>query len=99
MKEDRYRNANNLFANETYEGEDIHQKIDRILTTDQPIQEDPNLQKIYTKRKDGVIDALNIRTDKWDLALEAMDNVNKTKIAKAEAYTESVEPTPKNDEE
>ena len=32
---------------------------------------------IYTERKDGVIPAYNIRTDKWDIALTAMDQVNK----------------------
>ena len=34
-------------------------------------------QLAWTERKDGVIPAYNIRTDKWDIALTAMDQVNK----------------------
>ena len=34
---------------------------------------------IYTPRKDGVIAAYDIRTDKWDVALDAMEKVNQTR--------------------
>ena len=34
---------------------------------------------IYTPRKDGVIAAYDIRTDKWDIALNAMEKVNRTR--------------------
>ena len=34
---------------------------------------------IYTPREDGVIAAYDIRTDKWDIALEAMEKVNRTR--------------------
>lgn len=84
--------SNKMFISEEYSGEDIHEKIDRIMTTEEPIEEDPNAARIYTKRKDGVLPMYNVRTDKWELALEIKDEINKDKIAKAEAYTKAIEP-------
>ncbi len=86
-----------MFETNVYLGEDIHEKIDRILTTDEPMEDDPNAPRIYTKRKDGVLPEYNIRTDKWDLALEIKDEINKNKIAKAEEFTKIIEPEEKQE--
>lgn len=59
------------------EGERIELKIDRMTQNNEPIGDSAPL--IYTPRKDGVIAAYDIRTDKWDIALEAMEKVNKTR--------------------
>lgn len=40
-------------------------------------------EPIYTERKDGVLPQYDIRTDRWDLAQEAMDKVNEAREAKA----------------
>ena len=37
---------------------------------------------IFTERKDGVLPEYDIRTDRWDIAITAMDKVNTDKIAK-----------------
>ena len=37
---------------------------------------------IYTDREQGVLPAYNIRTDRWDIAENAMDKVNAAKMAK-----------------
>ena len=37
---------------------------------------------IYTDRKEGVKEAYNIRTDRWDIAVNAMDAVSRSKAAK-----------------
>lgn len=60
---------------ETYEGEFIEEKVARVVENREPIEDGAPI--IYTERKDGVIPAYNIRTDKWDIALTAMDQVNK----------------------
>lgn len=60
---------------ETYEGEFIEEKVARVVENKEPIEDGAPI--IYTERKDGVIPAYNIRTDKWDIALTAMDQVNK----------------------
>ena len=52
-------------------------KIERMTENNEPIGETAPL--IYTPRKDGVIAAYDVRTDKWDIALDAMNKVNKTR--------------------
>lgn len=56
------------------EGEYLEEKVRRITETGEPIEDSAPI--IYTERKDGVIPAYDIRTDKWDIALEAMMQVN-----------------------
>lgn len=59
------------------EGERLEIKIDRMTQNNEPIGDSAPL--IYTPRKDGVIAAYDIRTDKWDVALNAMEKVNRTR--------------------
>lgn len=60
-----------------YVGESIEEKVRRIVNNNEPIEDTAPL--IYTERKDGVRPEFNIRTDKWDIALEAMMKVNDAK--------------------
>lgn len=83
--------SNDEFKCEIYDGEDIHEKVDRLLNTEQPIESEPGFQKIYTMRKDGVIPEYNVRMDKWDEAIEVMDKANKEKIVKSNEYTKATE--------
>lgn len=62
---------------ELTEGERLECKIERMTENNEPIGETAPL--IYTPRKDGVIAAYDVRTDKWDIALDAMNKVNKTR--------------------
>lgn len=59
------------------EGERLELKIDRMTQNNEPIGDSAPL--IYTPRKDGVVAAYDIRTDKWDIALDAMEKVNRTR--------------------
>ena len=52
---------------ETYEGEFIEGKVARVVENKEPIEDGAPI--IYTERKDGVIPAYNIRTDKWDIPI------------------------------
>ncbi|WVR22133.1 MAG: hypothetical protein [Malazfec virus 4] len=69
-------------VNESYEGETLEQKIERIVHNNEPIKDGAPL--IYTERKDGVRPEYDIRTDRWDLAIDAMDKVAAANIAKRE---------------
>lgn len=60
-------------VNKAYEGESIEQKIDRIVNNNEPISDGAPI--IYTERKDGVMPEYDIRADKWDIAIDAMDKV------------------------
>lgn len=68
--------------NTSYQGETIEQKIDRIVNNKEPIKDGAPL--IYTERKDGVLPQYDIRTDRFEVALDAMTAVAKSHQAKRE---------------
>nr|WAE43741.1 MAG: hypothetical protein [Microviridae sp.] len=83
-------------TNESIEGETIEEKVQRIVETDEPITD--GAPEIFTERRDGVLPEYNIRTDRFDIAVEAMGQVTKSKLTKRqEALAElkkKNEPTP-----
>lgn len=64
----------------SYFGESIGMKVRRILSNKEPITDGAPL--IYTERKDGVQPSYNIRTDRFEVAVDAMDKVSKSYVAK-----------------
>ena len=73
-------------VNKSVEGETIEQKIERVTTNKEPIKDGAPI--IYTERKDGVLAGYNIRTDRFEVAVDAMDKVQKSKVAQREARAE-----------
>ena len=69
---------------EYQEGESIENKVRRITENNEPITDGAPI--IYTNREDGVLPAYNIRTDRWDIAQEAMDAINQANLAKSKNY-------------
>ncbi len=65
------------------EGETIEMKVERMVSNKEPIKD--GAPEIFTERKEGVISAYNIRTDRWEIATDAMDAVSKSKLANREA--------------
>ena len=59
---------------ETEKGETLIKKIQRILDENEPLTDGAPM--IYTPKQAGVRDDCNIRTDKWALAMNAMDRIN-----------------------
>lgn len=76
-------NRSRMQSVETTEGETLEQKLKRIVHNQEPIDDSAPL--LYTERKEGVVSAYNIRTDRWELAVEAMDVVAGSIDAKREA--------------
>lgn len=68
------------FKLEHLEGEPIEDKIRRILDENEPITDGAPV--IYTDKKDGVRPEFNIRADKWDIAIQAMDKVSNYEASK-----------------
>lgn len=64
----------NEFELKGQEGEPIENKVRRILDENEPLTDGAPI--IYTDKKDGVKPEFNIRTDKWQVAIDAMDKVN-----------------------
>ena len=62
----------------TEEGETLIKKIQRILDENEPLTDGAPM--IYTPKQAGVREDCNIRTDKWELAMKAMDRVNNYKL-------------------
>lgn len=73
-------NNGRLKSVDVYEGETIERKVARITLTKEPITDTAPI--IFTEKKDGVLPAYNIRTDRFDLAIDAMDKIEMERIAK-----------------
>lgn len=67
------------------EGESIEEKVRRVVETNEPIEDGAPL--IYTPKESGVIAAYNIRTDRWEIAQDAMSLKYKAEIAKTKENT------------
>lgn len=70
-------------VNKSFTGETIETKINRIVNNKEPIKDNAPIN--YTARKDGVMPQYDIRTDRFELAVDAMDYVTKSHLAKREA--------------
>lgn len=68
------------------EGELLMTKIRRILDENEPLTDGAPL--IYTPKDQGVIPEYNIRTDKWEIAMKAMDRVSEYKLSEYMKKTE-----------
>lgn len=79
---------------ETFEAESIEEKVRRIVEEDEPIEDGAPI--IYTELKDGVRPEFNIRTDKWQIAIDAMDKVSNYEASK---YLSGTNPKPKEEPE
>lgn len=59
-------------------GETLIKKCQRILDEGEPLTDGAPM--IYTPKQAGVRPEYNVRADKWDLAMNAMDRVNNYKL-------------------
>lgn len=76
--------------NESVEGETIETKVKRALSNGEGIQD--SAQVIYTERKNGVLPEYDIRTDRWEVAIEAMDKISKDNTARRKENIIKFEP-------
>lgn len=64
--------------------EPLERKIERMTQNGEPIDSLPGGgELIYTEKSEGVNPAYDIRTDRFEVALDAVEKVNKSKTAKA----------------
>ena len=75
----------------TFEGETIEERVRRITLTGEPIKDGAPI--IYTEKADGVLPQYNVRTDKWDVAVEALDLLAKTEAAKGIVHPSTIKVT------
>ena len=86
MKTVRIKDKHNMRSVETYEGECIEKKVQRIVNENEPIEDGAPI--IFQERADGVKPEFNIRTDRWEVAIDAMDKVSAEELSK---YTKKQE--------
>lgn len=63
----------------------------KVTTSGEPIENVAPL--IYTERKEGVLAETNIRTDRFEVAQQAMDAVSRSYAAKREGKIEQLTQT------
>lgn len=78
--------------NLTYEAEPREVKLRKIISGEASNMEDGVFPTIYTKKKDGVQPEYDIRTDRFEVAIDAIDKINQStasQIAKNQGETEA----------
>lgn len=79
--------------NLTYQAEPREVKLRKIINGESNDMEDGVFPTIYTEKKDGVQPEFDIRTDRFEVAIDAIDKINQSaanQIAKNKGETEAV---------
>lgn len=78
--------------NLTYQAEPREVKLRKIISGESNDMEDGVFPTIYTEKKDGVQPEFDIRTDRFEVAIDAIDKINQStanQIAKNKGETEA----------
>ena len=79
--------------NLTYQAEPREVKLRKIINGESNDMEDGVFPTIYTEKKDGVQPEFDIRTDRFEVAIDAIDKINQStanQIVKSKGETEAV---------
>lgn len=79
--------------NLTYQAEPREVKLRKIISGESNDMEDGVFPTIYTEKKDGVQPEFDIRTDRFEVAIDAIDKINQSvanQTAKSKGETEAV---------
>ena len=93
MKTTRSRRGYINDPNLTYQVEPREVKLRKIISGEANNMEDGVFPTIYTEKKDGVQPEFDIRTDRFEVAIDAIDKINQSaanQIAKNKGETEAV---------
>lgn len=93
MKTARSRRGCINNPNLTYQAEPREVKLRKIINGESNDMEDGVFPTIYTEKKDGVQPEFDIRTDRFEIAIDAIDKINQSaanQIAKNKGQTEAV---------
>lgn len=93
MKTARSRRGYINEPNLTYQAEPREVKLRKIISGEANNMEDGVFPTIYTEKKDGVQPEFDIRTDRFEVAIDAIDKINQSaanQIAKNKGETEAV---------
>lgn len=94
MKTARNRRGCINDPNLTYQAEPREVKLRKIISGESNDMEDGVFPTIYTEKKDGVQPEYDIRTDRFEVAIDAIDKINQSianQIVKSKGKTETAE--------
>lgn len=74
-----------LEKREVYAGEPIERLMERAISNGEKIGSE--VGQIFTERKEGVGSGYNIRTDRFEVALDGIDKIQKSQSAKRAEMT------------
>ena len=93
MKTAKNRRGGINNPNLTYQAEPREVKLRKIINGEANNMEDMVVPTIYTEKKDGVKPEFDIRTDRFEVAIDAIDKINQSvanQVAKSKGETEAV---------
>lgn len=93
MKTARSRRGCINDPNLTYQADPREVKLRKIINGEANNMEDGVFPTIYTEKKDGVQPEFDIRTDRFEVAIDAIDKINQStanQVAKNKGETEAV---------
>lgn len=93
MKTARSRRGYINDPNLAYQAEPREVKLRKIINGEANNMEDGVFPTIYTEKKDGVQPEFDIRTDRFEVAIDAIDKINQSvanQVAKSKGETEAV---------
>lgn len=73
MYKKQLKSRTSITCKNTYKGDTLETRIQKMVNNNEPITDSAPL--IYTDRKDGIKAEFDIRTDRFDWAIEQMDKV------------------------
>lgn len=77
----------------TYQAEPREVKLRKIISGESSSMEDGVFPTIYTEKRDGVLPEYDIRTDRFEVAISAIDKINQSaanQVAKSKGETDAV---------
>lgn len=93
MKTARSRKGCINNPNLAYQAEPREVKLRKIISGESNNMEDGVFPTIYTEKKDGVLPEYDIRTDRFEVAIDAIDKINQSvanQVAKSKGKTETM---------
>ncbi|AXH74832.1 MAG: hypothetical protein [Microviridae sp.] len=78
-----YERSTMIEINQATPGEMLETKVERLMHEKSPMEE-AAVPLIYTPRSEGIRASTNIRTDRWEVAIEATDKIQKSYKARRE---------------
>lgn len=87
-----------LKINQSVQGEPLEIKVERLMNNREPVGGKNPAPLLYMERNEGVRASTNIRTDRWEIALDATEKIQKSYKARRDEKAKDREPVKRDGE-